>query len=444
VKKLLAIGVAVFLALPITAFAHRLDEYLEATILSLQAGRVEGSIRLQPGVAVSSAVIASIDTNGDGVFSDTEQHAYAQHILSNVAVSVDGRDLSLHLVSLSFPEIDAMKQGIGEIHVDFSADVPAGGTNRKLVFENRNHDNTAVYLVNSLVPQDKNIAITTQTRNENQSFYELDFVQSSGPAAHAGSLSLSGFAGAFRLGVRHIAEGTDHLLFLLALLLPAPLLACGRRWSGRATIRGSLMQIFRIVTAFTIGHSLTLALAACGLVRLPSRPVEVLIAVSIFISAVHAIRPLFPEREALIAAFFGLIHGLAFATVISDLGFSGWYRLVSILGFNIGIEAMQLAVVAAILPSLLLLSRTRAYSLLRVSTALFAGLASAGWTIERIAGMQSSVDLIVNSLAHRAAWIAPGLFLASLMCWLFSEYSSLKLRTHFNGVIFSGSTRIQT
>jgi hypothetical protein len=443
VKKLLAIGAAVFLALPLTTFAHRLDEYLQATLLSVQAGRVDGSMRLQPGVAVSPVVIASIDTNGDGTLSDAEQRAYAEHILSNVALSVDGQRLRLNLVSVTFPEIDAMRQGIGEIQVEFSADVSAGGANRRLVFENHNRDSMAVYLVNSLVPEDKNIQITAQTRNENQSFYQMDFVQSSGGTGHVGRPSLSGLAGAFGLGVRHIAEGTDHLLFLLALLLPAPLLACGGRWSGRATVRGTLMQIFRIVTAFTIGHSLTLGLAAFGLVRLPSRPVEVLIAVSIFISAVHAIRPLFPGREALIAAFFGLIHGLAFATVISDLGFNGWYRLVSILGFNIGIEAMQLAVVAAILPSLLLLSRTRAYSLLRVGAALFAGLASAGWTIERITGMQSSVDLIVNGLAHQAAWIAPGLFLASLICWLFSEYCSGKSLNHFNGVTFSGSIRMQ-
>ena len=125
----------------------------------------------------------------------------------------------------------------------------------------------------------------------------------------------------------------------------------------------SLVQILRIVTAFTLGHSLTLVLSAFGLLRLPSRPVEVLIAVSILVSAIHAIRPIFPRREAAIAAFFGLIHGLAFASALSDLGFGQWYRFVSILSFNLGIEAMQHAVVVATLPSLLLLSRTSAYLL---------------------------------------------------------------------------------
>ena len=95
--------------------------------------------------------------------------------------------------------------------------------------------------------------------------------------------------------MRHIAEGTDHLLFLLALLLPAPLIVIGSRWAGFAEVRSSLLQILKIVTAFTIGHSITLMLAASGLVRLPSRPIEVLIAFSILISAIHALRPIFPD-----------------------------------------------------------------------------------------------------------------------------------------------------
>ena len=112
----------------------------------------------------------------------------------------------------------------------------------------------------------------------------------------------------FRRGMRHIAEGTDHLLFLLALLLPAPLMAVGAHWTGFAEVRTSFLRILGIVTAFSIGHSLTLALAAWGLIRVPSRPIEVLIAFSILISAIHAFRPIFPGREARIAAFFGLIH----------------------------------------------------------------------------------------------------------------------------------------
>jgi hypothetical protein len=314
-----------------------------------------------------------------------------------------------------------MKQGIGEIQISFTASLPAGGGRRRLIFENHHWSPIAVYLVNCLVPQDKDIQIGTQNRNENQSYYQLDFVQGGAVAEHSFLPSFSGFAGSFHLGLRHIAEGTDHLLFLLALLLPAPLLARSGRWSQRASVQRSLLQILRIVTAFTLGHSLTLALAAFGVVQLPSRPVEVLIAFSILVSAINAIRPLFPGREAVIAAFFGLIHGLAFASALGNLGFSSWYRLVSLLGFNLGIEAMQLTVVALTLPSLLLLSRTRTYALLRIGGAGFAAVAALGWIVERSLNTGNVIDPIVENVAHRAPWIAMALFLVSLCCWPLPE-----------------------
>lgn len=127
-------------------------------------------------------------------------------------------------------------------------------------------------------------------------------------------------------------------------------------------------------------------------VRVPSRPVEALIALSILVSAIHALRPFFPGREAWIAAFFGLIHGLAFASTLDRLGLSRWDRIGGILAFNLGIEAMQLMVVALILPSLLLLSRTRAYTWLRVSGAISASVASSAWIAERVFGIQTGVD----------------------------------------------------
>jgi hydrogenase/urease accessory protein HupE len=303
----------------------------------------------------------------------------------------------------------------GEIRIGFTASLPSGGGHRRLIFENHQSGN-AVYLINCLAPQDKNIQIADQSRNENQSYYQLDFVQGRVGTEHTFLLSFSGFEGAFHLGVRHIAEGTDHLLFLLVLLLPAPLLVCGGLWDRCASVQRSLLQIVRIVTAFTLGHSLTLALAAFGL-QLPSRPVEVLIAVSILVSAIHAIRPLFPGREVVIAAFFGLIHGLAFASALGDLGFSSWYRLVSLLGFNLGIEAMQLTVVAVTLPSLVLLSRTRAYALLRGGGACFAAIAALGWIVERSFNTENVIDPFVESVARHASWIATALLLLSLSCW---------------------------
>lgn len=171
-----------------------------------------------------------------------------------------------------------------------------------------------------------------------------------------------GFRSVFHLGMRHIAEGTDHLLFLLALLLPAPLTYRANRWAEFAGVRHAFIQILRVVTAFTLGHSLTLALAASGIVHVPGKPIGVLIAVSILVSAIHAIQPLFPGREAFIAGGFGFVHGLAFASTLAELGLRSWERVASIFAFNIGIEAMQLLVVVCIMPSLVLLSRTHFYT----------------------------------------------------------------------------------
>jgi hypothetical protein len=423
----LVAAAAILLSLGAGAFAHRLDEYLQATIISVENDRLQVSMRLVPGVAVSSIVLASIDTNGDGVISEAEQRTYAERVLRDLSILVDGKSASPTLVSQKFPAIEEIKEGLGEVRIEFTVDLAPGGPERRIVFENHHHNEISAYLVNCLVPRDPSIRILTQNRNESQSFYQLDYRQAGGGSDPStlkgwstvrGSLGAVGFASIFRLGMRHIAEGTDHLLFLLALLLPAPLLALGSRWVGFAGARRSLLQILKVVTAFTIGHSITLALAALGLVRVSTHPIEVLIAISILVSAIHALRPLFPGREALLAAFFGLIHGLAFAATLQELGLGRWERVAGILAFNLGIETMQLIAVASIMPSLVLLSRLRSYSVIRVGGALFAGTASVGWIVERLLHVNYSVDLLVDSLGNHAVWIAGGLFLISLACWL--------------------------
>lgn len=421
-------AVATLLLFGASAPAHRLDEYLQAALISIEKDSVHISLRLVPGVAVASHVLANIDANADGVLSDSERRAYAEQVLHDLALSVDGHTVAPRLVAMSFPPVEQMKEGLGEIEIEFAADLPpaAGGAKRTLVFQNHHESRISAYLVNCLVPSEPDLRVLAQNRNENQSLYQLDYSQTGASSASLSSRWRSalrrwsgvvGFASIFGLGLRHIAEGTDHLLFLLALLLPAPLLVLGSRWGGFAGVRRSLMRILGVVTAFTVGHSTTLALAALGLVHVPSRPIEVLIAISILVSAVHAIRPIFPGREAVIAAFFGLIHGLAFAATLGQLGFDWWERVASILAFNLGIETMQLLVVVATIPSLVLLSRTRAYPLLRVGGALFAGLASVGWIAERLLNLHSSVGVIVDGVAHRAPRLAAALFLISLACW---------------------------
>jgi hypothetical protein len=174
------------------------------------------------------------------------------------------------------------------------------------------------------------------------------------------------------LGMQHIAEGTDHLLFLLVLLLPAPLVSRQKRWGDSGGTRYSVMRLLKIVSAFTIGHSLTLLAGASGLVRLRQQPVELLITVSILVSAIHALRPVFPGRETLVAGGFGLVHGLAFAATLANLQLNKTQMALSILGFNVGIELAQLLVVACTAPWLMLLSRSSLYPFIRPAGAVLA------------------------------------------------------------------------
>ena len=434
--KLAACTVGVLLLCSMPAWAHRLDEYLQATILSLQSNQVHASMRLIPGIMVAPSVIAMIDANQDGVFSENEKRAYASRVLGDLSLSIGGQALKPQLDSWNIPAPSQLRDGLGEIHLEYHVDLPSSAVaNRTLVLANRHLNDSSVYLMNVEVPQDRTLRIVDQKRNPRQSVYELDYQQTSsagrsgsGPGIRAwwSGLQLSSL---FHLGMRHIAEGTDHLLFLLALLLPAPLLAVGARWAAPATVRQSLLHILGIVTAFTIGHSLTLTLAAMNFVHVPSRPVEVLIAVSILVSAVHALRPLFPGKEAWIAAFFGLIHGLAFASTLDRLGLSRWDRVVGILSFNLGIETMQLLVVALVLPSFLMMSRTPAYSGFRIVGATFACIASAMWIAERLFRVQTHVDLIVDSIAHHGLVCAGMLFAASLACLLFARQTGERVKS---------------
>jgi hypothetical protein len=358
-------------------------------------------------------------------------------VLDDLSVSVNGQITKPQLDSWTFPDPSQLREGLGEISIQYHVDHPLdGSSDRRLILANHHLNSNSVYLMNAEVPRDHEIRILGQKRNELQSVYELDFRQLQMQRMPSDSerylpvwLEVLQFSSLFHVGMRHIAEGTDHLLFLLTLLLPAPLLAIGPRWQRVASVRQSMLHILGIVTAFTIGHSLTLTLAALNFVHFPSRPVEVLIAVSILISAIHALRPIFPGREAWIAAFFGLIHGLSFATTLSRLGLSRWDRVGGILAFNLGIETMQLIVVAVVLPSLLLMSRTESYSIFRIGGAIVAGLASLAWISERLLNIQTPVDAVVNVIARHGVLAAALLFVTSLACKFLASSSTKPIET---------------
>ena len=372
------------LLLPGGAQAHALDAYLQAALIAPGPARIEVSLRLVPGVAALPALLPVLDPDGDDILSPAEQRRSAAQLLSDVTLTADAKRLTPHLLSAVFPTVAAMRGGMGEIQIKFEAALPAGGAVRTLAFENRHQRAIAAYLVNSLTPADPGLRFLSQRRSPDQSFYEVRYGVSGGGTAPS---HLAAFPAMFQLGLHHIAAGTDHLLFLLTLLLPAPLLARGGSWRGAAPIRASLGRMALVVTAFTAGHSLTLAAAALGLVPAGGAVIE-----------------------ALIAGGFGLIHGLAFAATLDRL---------ALAGFNLGIEAMQLAVVAAVLPSLRLLRHTRAYGAFRIGGARAAGVAALGWLAQRTLSLPNLMEAILETAVPHAPWLALVIFLASLAAWFY-------------------------
>ncbi|WP_436521384.1 HupE/UreJ family protein [Actinoplanes sp. HUAS TT8] len=223
----------------------------------------------------------------------------------------------------------------------------------------------------------------------------------------------SGFVAMAELGGHHILAGTDHLLFLLILLLPAPLSAAGGRWRGLVGARAAAGRIGRTTCAFTIGHSVALAVSALTHLDIPAWPVEAFIAASILVGAVHAVRPLFPGREAAVAGFFGLGHGMAFSFTLAEMQLSTGRLALSLFGFNLGIEAVQLVLVALALPVLVVVARTRAGRPFRLIGAGLTGVAASGWLIARL-GLPNPVASAADGLGARPGALVGVLAVASV------------------------------
>ena len=162
-------------------------------------------------------------------------------------------------------------------------------------------------------------------------------------------------------GIWHIWIGFDHILFLLSLLLPAVLVLQMGRWQGVTSFGVAVREVLWVVTSFTAAHSITLSLAALGLVSLPSRLVESAIALSVVLAAANNLWPVVERRRWLVAFGFGLIHGFGFASVLAELGLPADALVLSLLGFNVGVEVGQMAIVAGFLPVAFMLRNTLFY-----------------------------------------------------------------------------------
>jgi len=211
------------------------------------------------------------------------------------------------------------------------------------------------------------------------------------------------------LGAEHIQIGSDHILFIIALLLPAVLVfSPGLGWKPAESFGSSLWRVVKIASSFTIAHTVTLTLGGLGIVTISPDIVEPVIAISIALAALHNLRPVFFNREWVIAFVFGLFHGFGFAGFLADLGLDRSNRLVSLLGFNLGIELGQVAIILLLFPALFVLRRTRVYlPLTRIGSIALTAVAT-GWFVDRVFGLDVGVDRVVDPFLRwpRPLWVA--------------------------------------
>jgi len=205
-----------------------------------------------------------------------------------------------------------------------------------------------------------------------------------------------------KLGMRHILIGLDHILFLIALLLP---LVMRRKngngeasWEPLDSLGTALKYVIQVVIAFSVGYSLTLHLGARGVIPYSARIAESMIALSIGLAALHILKPVFGRREWIIALLFGLFHGLGFASMLGEKGLRGEYLIPSLAGFNFGIEAGQILLVAILFPLFYFFRKSPRYQKVLYYGSILLILIALYWFIERF----FEVDFIIDNYIGKA------------------------------------------
>jgi len=349
------------------AFAHKpSDSYLA---LSKQGNRLTG----EWDIALRDLDYAiGLDADGDGQITWGEVRAkheeIAAYALARLAIADGGVACPIRITGHL---IDDHSDGTYAV-LRFDADCPAAP--QLLTIKYR--------LFFDLDPQHRGLLrLEEQGRTHTAVFSpERKTWQLEGPSVGLGSE----FRDFFETGVWHIWTGFDHILFLCALLLPAVLEHRGGRWQAVTTFRKAFLDVIGIVTAFTIAHSITLSLAVLGFIILPSRLIESTIAAAVVGAALNNLYPLIEKRLWIVAFVFGLVHGLGFANVLTELALPKGTLAVSLVSFNLGVEAGQLATVAAFLPLAYLSRRSWLYPRLVLGAGSLSIVAVASvWLIER-------------------------------------------------------------
>ncbi len=180
-RPIVWLGGVLMLALAVApaARAHRLDEYLQATFISVAPAEVRLELCLTPGANLSTNLLGRIDLDHDGRLSLTEESAYAEQVRQDLSLEADHLPRELVLTGTSFPPITELQAGLGIIRLNLRAPLRSGGAGaHQLAFTNRHLTNLSVYLVNALMPESSAITITGQTRDYLQSAIRVDYTVS--------------------------------------------------------------------------------------------------------------------------------------------------------------------------------------------------------------------------------------------------------------------------
>lgn len=385
------------LGFPSAAGAHSLDSSTLAVRVQESLVQVTVSVPLETlddVLGTDYATAADIDDYADAVIAYLDEH-----------LTVTGTDGTRWAEAYSGPVREAV-EGIESFSVEVDVD-PEGADPSNFTIS---YD-----AIIEADPTHEAVVVLTDTAGEISTPGVLDAARST---LAIGDATEAGLADMVRYGYHHVLDGADHLAFLLTLLLVAPLVATDARWRRRDAALSTVRSVLGVVTAFTVGHSLTLIAAALGWLWLPGVPVEVLIAASVAVAAVHALRPLARRGEVIIAGAFGLVHGLAFAGILTDLGLDDSTSVPALLAFNVGVELVQLVTVALVFPSLYLASRTRSFDAVRVVGAFAALAAAAGWALDRLGILANPLAGVEDALVGHPVHVVVGVAAVAGCCLL--------------------------
>jgi hypothetical protein len=384
------------------ASAHSGDQsylYLDVSASSL-SGRIEAPIvdlRTTLGLGLDGsdeAIVAELQANAETIHGYMEQHLALGTEQADWAITFD----EIALFYSDLPEVDD-----NYVLLPFTADVSA------TVEENgtvpRQFEVTFDPFFDEVEGRDALLLIGNDWEagvidNGHEVYASFDANNRSESVDLGDTGWVKNFVASGKLGINHIKTGPDHILFVLVLLLPSVLVFAGG-WRPAPSFTAALWRVLKIVTMFTIAHSITFTMAGLGVLPLPSsRIVESIIAISIAAAALHNIRPIAPNREWLISFAFGLFHGMGFASLVSDLDVDKGTQMVSLLGRNVGIEIGQALVVLLLFPALFFLRRTRYYRPFFVVASVALAVISLGWMIERLFDTDLGIDGIVDPIVE--------------------------------------------